>query len=88
MRSIPNMTILETGDATEVESICEAADSHRRPGLVPGAARIGSASFQDTPIKVGEMRELVTRRRHPCRHSWHLYRRSDARPRSTGPCRV
>lgn len=27
MRSIPNMTILETGDATEVESICQAADS-------------------------------------------------------------
>ena len=27
MRTIPNMTVLETGDATEVESICDAADS-------------------------------------------------------------
>ncbi len=57
MRSIPNMTILETGDATEVESICEAADSIDGPvwcrvlrGSVP---RLFS-----TPIKVGEMREL------------------------------
>jgi transketolase len=57
MRSIPNMTILETGDATEVESICEAADSIDGPvycrvlrGLVP--------RLFDTPIRVGEMREL------------------------------
>lgn len=57
MRSIPNMTILETGDATEVESICEAADSIDGPvwcrvlrGSVP---RLFS-----TPIKVGEMRVL------------------------------
>lgn len=59
MRSIPNMTILETGDATEVESICEAADSIDGPvwcrvlrGSVP--------RLFDTPIKVGEMRELAT----------------------------
>ncbi|MEN2494764.1 MAG: 1-deoxy-D-xylulose-5-phosphate synthase [Hyphomicrobiaceae bacterium hypho_1] len=58
MRSIPNMTILETGDATEVESICSAADSIDGPvycrvlrGLVP---RLFS-----TPIKVGEIRELA-----------------------------
>lgn len=57
MRSIPNMTILETGDATEVESICEAADSIDGPvwcrvlrGSVP--------RLFDTPIKVGEMRVL------------------------------
>lgn len=57
MRSIPNMSILETGDATEVESICEAADSIDGPvwcrvlrGSVP--------RLFDTPIKVGEMREL------------------------------
>ncbi|MEM7464673.1 MAG: transketolase C-terminal domain-containing protein [Pseudomonadota bacterium] len=57
MRSIPNMTVLETGDATEVESICEAADSIDGPvwcrvlrGSVP--------RLFDTPIKVGEMREL------------------------------
>lgn len=57
MRSIPNMTILETGDATEVESICEAADSIDGPvwcrvlrGSVP--------RLFETPIRVGEMREL------------------------------
>jgi transketolase len=57
MRSIPNMTILEAGDATEVESICAAADSIDGPvwcrvlrGAVP--------RLFDTPIKVGEMREL------------------------------
>ena len=57
MRSIPNMTILETGDATEVESICEAADGIDGPvwcrilrGSVP--------RLFDTPIRVGEMREL------------------------------
>ena len=58
MRSIPNMTILETGDATEVESICAAADSIDGPvwcrvlrGSVP--------RLFDTPIKVGERRELA-----------------------------
>ena len=57
MRSIPNMTILETGDATEVESICEAADGIDGPvwcrvlrGSVP--------RLFDTPIRVGEMRVL------------------------------
>lgn len=57
MRSIPNMTILETGDATEVESICEAADSIDGPvwcrvlrGAVP--------RLFNTPIKVGQIREL------------------------------
>lgn len=59
MRSIPNMTILETGDATEVESICEAADRIDGPvwcrvlrGTVP--------RLFDSSIKVGEMRELST----------------------------
>jgi transketolase len=58
MRSIPNMTVLETGDATEVESICEAADSIDGPvycrvlrGTVP--------RLFDTPIRVGRMRELA-----------------------------
>lgn len=58
MRSIPNMTILETGDATEVECICEAADSIDGPvycrvlrGSVPRLFR--------SPIKVGKMRELA-----------------------------
>jgi transketolase len=58
MRSIPNMTILETGDATEVESICAAADSVDGPvwcrvlrGSVP--------RLFDTPIRLGEMRVLA-----------------------------
>jgi transketolase len=57
MRSIPNMSILEAGDATEVESICAAADSIDGPvwcrilrGSVP--------RLFDTPIRVGEMRVL------------------------------
>lgn len=57
MRSIPNMTILETGDATEVEGICEAADSIDGPvwcrvlrGAVP--------RLFATPMKVGQMRVL------------------------------
>ena len=57
MRTIPNMTVLETGDATEVESICEAADSIDGPvycrvlrGQVP--------RLFNTPLKIGEIREL------------------------------
>ncbi|WPL16604.1 1-deoxy-D-xylulose-5-phosphate synthase [Thiorhodovibrio winogradskyi] len=57
MRSIPNMTILESGDATEVESLCAAADTIDGPvycrvlrGLVP--------RLFATPIRVGEMRVL------------------------------
>lgn len=57
MRSIPNMTILECGDATEVESICAAADSIDGPvwcrvlrGSVP--------RLFDAPIRVGEIRVL------------------------------
>ncbi|MEL6168571.1 MAG: transketolase C-terminal domain-containing protein [Pseudomonadota bacterium] len=57
MRSLPNMTILETGDATEVETICAAADSIDGPvwcrvlrGSVPRLFKTG--------ITVGEMRVL------------------------------
>ncbi len=57
MRTLPNMTILETGDATEVEGICEAADSIDGPvycrilrGAVP--------RLFDTPLKVGNIRKL------------------------------
>lgn len=57
MRSIPNMTILETGDATEVESVCEATDSVDGP--VWCRVLRGSVSrLFDTPIRMGEMREL------------------------------
>jgi transketolase len=57
MRSIPNMTILETGDATEVESICEAADSIDGP-VYCRVLRGSVPRLFDTPIKVGEVREL------------------------------
>jgi transketolase len=57
MRSIPNMTILETGDATEVESICEAADSIDGP-VYCRVLRGSVPRLFDSPIKVGEMREL------------------------------
>ena len=57
MRSIPNMTVLETGDATEVESICEAADSIDGP-VYCRVLRGSVPRLFTTPIKVGEMREL------------------------------
>ena len=57
MRSIPNMSILETGDATEVESICEAADSIDGP-VYCRVLRGSVPRLFDTPIKVGQMREL------------------------------
>lgn len=57
MRSIPNMTVLETGDATEVESICEAADSIDGP-VYCRVLRGAVPRLFDTPIKVGEMRLL------------------------------
>ncbi len=58
MRSIPNMTVLETGDASEVESICEAADSIDGP-VYARVLRGTVPRLFDTPIKVGEMRELA-----------------------------
>lgn len=57
MRSIPNMSILETGDATEVESICDAADSIDGP-VYCRVLRGSVPRLFDTPIKVGHMREL------------------------------
>ena len=58
MRSIPNMTILETGDATEVESICQAADSIDGP-VYCRVLRGSVPRLFDTPIHVGRMRELA-----------------------------
>ncbi len=57
MRAMPNMSILETGDATEVESICAAADSINGP-VYCRILRGSVPRLFDTPIKVGEMREL------------------------------
>ena len=59
MRSIPNMTIFETGDATEVESICEAADSIDGP-VYCRVLRGSVPRLFDTPLEVGRMRELAT----------------------------
>lgn len=57
MRTIPNMTVLEAGDATEVESIVAEADTVDGPvycrilrGAVP--------RLFDTPLKIGQMRIL------------------------------
>jgi len=61
MRSIPNMTILETGDATEVESICAAADSIDGP-VYARVLRGSIPRLFDTPIRVGAMRELASGR--------------------------
>ena len=58
MRSIPNMTILETGDASEVESICEAADSIDGP-VYCRVLRGSVPRLFDTPIQIGRMRELA-----------------------------
>jgi transketolase len=58
IRSIPNMAILETGDATEVESICEAADSIDGP-VYCRVLRGSVPRLFTTPILVGEMRELA-----------------------------
>ena len=57
MRSMPNMTILETGDATEVESICEAADSIDGP-VYCRVLRGQMPRLFYTPIVVGQMREI------------------------------
>lgn len=59
MRSIPNMTVLETGDATEVESICAAADSIDGP-VYARVLRGAVPRLFDTPIEVGRMRELAS----------------------------
>lgn len=58
MRSIPNMTILECGDATEVESICAAADSIDGP-VYARILRGAVPRLFDTPVVVGRMRELA-----------------------------
>ena len=57
MRSIPNMTILESGDATEVENLPEAADSIDGP-VYCRVLRGSVPRLFSTPIRVGEMRIL------------------------------
>lgn len=57
MRVLPNMTVLECGDATEVESVLEAA--HACPGPVYVRMLRGSVPrLFDTPLLVGQPRVL------------------------------
>ncbi len=58
MRAIPNMTVLETGDATEVEGIVEAADSIDGP-VYCRVLRGAVPRLFDTPLRVGQMRVLA-----------------------------
>ena len=57
MRTIPNMTVLETGDATEVESICTVADSVEGP-VYCRVLRGNVPRLFKTPMKIGEIRVL------------------------------
>ncbi|MDA3888113.1 MAG: transketolase [Allgaiera sp.] len=57
MRTIPNMTVLETGDATEVENIVAAADSIDGP-VYCRVLRGAVPRLFDTPMQVGRMRVL------------------------------
>ncbi len=58
MRTIPNMTVLEAGDATEVESIVAAADSVDGP-VYCRILRGSVPRIFDTPLKIGQMRVLA-----------------------------
>lgn len=57
MRTIPNMTVLETGDATEVESAVAEADTVDGPVYVR-ILRGSVPRLFDTPLRVGQMRVL------------------------------
>ncbi len=57
MRTIPNMTVLEAGDATEVESIVAEADGVDGP-VYCRILRGSVPRLFDTPLKVGRMRVL------------------------------
>ena len=57
MRTIPNMTVLEAGDATEVESIVAEADSVDGP-VYARILRGEVARLFDTPMRLGQMRVL------------------------------
>ena len=57
MRAIPNMTVIETGDATEVESICEQADKVDGP-VYCRVLRGDVPRLFDSPLKIGDIRIL------------------------------
>lgn len=58
MRTIPNMTVLEAGDATEVESIVAAADGVDGP-VYCRILRGSVPRLFDTPLRIGRMRVLA-----------------------------
>lgn len=58
MRTIPNMTVLEAGDATEVESIVAEADAVDGP-VYCRILRGSVPRLFDTPLRVGHMRVLA-----------------------------
>lgn len=58
LRSVPNMTILETGDATEVETVLPVADAVDGPVYVRVLRGVVPRLF-DTPFRFGELRRLA-----------------------------
>ncbi|MCC5954632.1 MAG: transketolase [Natronohydrobacter sp.] len=58
MRTIPNMTVLEAGDATEVESIVAEADTVDGP-VYCRILRGSVPRLFDTPLRIGQMRVLA-----------------------------
>jgi transketolase len=58
MRTIPNMTVLEAGDATEVESIVAAADAVDGP-VYCRILRGSVPRLFDSPLAVGKIRVLA-----------------------------
>lgn len=61
MRALPNMTILEVGDATEVESVLDAADAVNGPVYVRMLrGEIPRLFPRDEPLRLGEARTLST----------------------------
>lgn len=58
LRAVPNMTILETGDATEVETVLEVADGIDGPVYVRVLRGMVPRLF-DTPFRLGELRRLA-----------------------------
>lgn len=57
LRSVPNMTILETGDATEVETVLEVADSINGPVYVRVLRGLVPRLFE-TPFRFNQLRTL------------------------------
>jgi len=56
-RSLPNMTILETGDATEVETVLDIADSIKGPVYIR-ILRGNVVRLFNTPFKFNQIRKL------------------------------